>query len=70
MSRQPDKYRSYAEDCRLEARKTWREDDKAEWLKMAAAWERLADSIDGVQMDGAASKSAAAIQLGEKERPS
>jgi gluconate kinase len=41
-----DEYRRKAEECRLQAGKALRDDDKAAWFKMAEDWQRLAEDID------------------------
>ena len=41
-----DEYRRKAEECRLLAAKSNREDDKAAWLKLTEDWQRLAQSVD------------------------
>jgi hypothetical protein len=39
-------YRRKAEECRLRAERSLRDDDKAAWLGMAAEWQRLAESTE------------------------
>jgi hypothetical protein len=41
-----DDYRRQVEECRLQASKSWRDEDKAAWLKMAADWQRLAEGVE------------------------
>jgi hypothetical protein len=40
-----DEYRQKAEECRVQARKAPRPEDKAAWLSMAEDWLRLAESV-------------------------
>ena len=41
-----DEYRRKAQDCRLQASKARRDEDKAAWLSMAEDWERIAEGVD------------------------
>ncbi len=41
-----DQCRKNAEDCRLQAGRSPKAQDKAAWLKMAEDWLKLAESID------------------------
>ena len=41
-----DDYRRKAEECRLQASKSIRADDKATWLQMAEDWQRLAEGVE------------------------
>jgi hypothetical protein len=42
-----DEYRKFAQECRQQAEKTWRPDEKAMWLKLAEQWQRMAEDLDG-----------------------
>jgi hypothetical protein len=46
MNDRVDDYRRNAEECRQQAKKAHREEDKVAWLKMAGDWLRLAENFD------------------------
>jgi hypothetical protein len=39
-------YRRMADECRVQAEKSARPEDKASWLSIAAQWQLLAESVD------------------------
>jgi hypothetical protein len=39
-------YRRQAEECRLQAERSLSNDDKARWLKIAAQWQYMAESLE------------------------
>jgi hypothetical protein len=41
-----DQYRREAAQCREQAERSKREEDKASWLKLAAQWQRMAEEAD------------------------
>jgi hypothetical protein len=46
MAESSDEYRRNAEDCRAQAAKSVRKDDKVRWLKLAEGWQNLAEATD------------------------
>jgi hypothetical protein len=40
-----EEYRRQAEECRLQAERSEGDEDKARWLKIAAQWQVLAESV-------------------------
>lgn len=44
-----DEYRRNASDCRIQAHKAVRPQDRASWLKIAAQWEDLAEAADATR---------------------
>jgi len=43
-----DEYRKFAEECRQQAEKSSRPDDREMWLKLAQQWLRLAADTNGL----------------------
>jgi gluconate kinase len=41
--RKADHYRQQAEECREQAARALRDEDRESWLKLAAKWQRMAD---------------------------
>jgi hypothetical protein len=61
MLSRADKYREKAEECRQEAGKATDHDTKADWLKLANKWQRMAqEAYPGPQL---------AEQPAAKEKP-
>ena len=49
----PEKYRQEAENFRLQAAKAVLDADEAQWLKVAADWQTLAEEVDRRTQPGA-----------------
>src|SRR5437667_161687 len=46
MTENPEQYLRNAEECRQQAERSRRNDDKVRWLKLAADWQSLAKSVE------------------------
>jgi hypothetical protein len=47
-----DAYRRQAEDCRKQAAQAFHPGDRAEWLRLAEAWSRMAGDVQQLASDG------------------
>jgi hypothetical protein len=47
-----DQYRLAATQCREQAERSKRDEDKASWLKLAAQWQRMAEEADPSSRSG------------------